>query len=84
MYLDFTVKIPNSHGKIAKEKHGDTTYIKYEYDRTYDPKKQYTYPKRATIGKLVNGDPSMMIPNESFLKFFPEIELPFTQSRSDR
>ncbi len=38
-------------------KEGETTYVKYEYDRTYDREKQITYPKRATKGKLSNNHP---------------------------
>ncbi len=84
MYLDFLVKIPESRGKLLYEKRGDTTYIKYEYDRTYDPKRQYTLPLRATIGKQSKEDETMMQPNQSFLKYFPESELPLYESRTDR
>lgn len=84
MYLDFLVKIPETKGKLLYEKRGDTTYIKYEYDRTYDQKRQYTLPKRATIGKQSKADETMMQPNQSFLKYFPESELPLSESRTDR
>ena len=33
MYYDFEVPLPDAPGKLAYEKHGDTTYVKYEYDR---------------------------------------------------
>jgi len=36
MYLDFLVKIPDAPGKLVKVKKGTTTYIDYEYDRSYD------------------------------------------------
>lgn len=49
MYYDFEVPLLDAPGKLAYEKHGDTTYVKYEYDRIYDPEKKFTYPKRATI-----------------------------------
>lgn len=39
MYSNFTIPVPEAHGKLSREKHGVTTYIKYEYDRTYDPEK---------------------------------------------
>jgi len=84
MYLDFLVKIPEARGKLLYEKRGDTTYIKYEYDRTYDQKRQYTLPFRATIGKRSKADETMMQPNHNFLKYFPESELPLYESRTDR
>lgn len=84
MYLNTVVKIPEVHGKIAKERHGKITYIKFEYDRIYNPEKRFTYPKRVTIGKLLESDSTMMVPNESFLKYFPEIDLPSLSSRVER
>ena len=52
MYLDFLVKIPFVQGKITRRKKKDAVYVEYEYDRIYDPVRQYTFPKRVTIGKL--------------------------------
>ena len=72
MYLKSRVKIPDVHGKLIRLRRGDITYIKYEYDRYYNPEKQYTYPQRATIGKVCADDDTMMIPNEAFLKYFPD------------
>lgn len=46
MYLDCLVKMPNVPGKIVCQKKGETTYVYYETDRTYDPEKRYTAPKR--------------------------------------
>jgi transposase len=84
MYLDFLVEIPEAKGKLLREKRGDTIYIKYEYDRTYDPKRKYTLPLRATIGKQSKSDETMMQPNQNFLKYFPESDLPLYESRTDR
>ncbi len=39
LYLNFTVKTPNAAGKLLYEKRGNTTYVKYEYDRVYVPEK---------------------------------------------
>ena len=75
MYLKSRVKVPDIHGKMTRLRRGDVTYIKYEYDRYYDPEKKYTYPQRATIGKLCVDDDTMMIPNETFLKYFPDATL---------
>ena len=49
MYLDFLVKIPFVQGKITRRKKKDVVYIEFEYDRIYDPVRQYTFPKRVTM-----------------------------------
>ena len=84
MYLDFLVKIPFVQGKITRRKKKDVVYIEYEYDRIYDPVRQYTFPKRVTIGKLSETDPELMQPNQIFLKYFPDAELPETKNRTSR
>ena len=84
MYLDFLVKIPFVQGKITRRKKKDAVYVEYEYDRIYDPVRQYTFPKRVTIGKLSETDPELMQPNQNFLKFFPDAELPETKNRTSR
>jgi len=83
MYYDFWVKLPEAPGKYVFEKRGETTYVKYEYERTYDPVKQITYPRRATIGKL-SDDRSMIRPNHTFLNYFPNVELPISADRTKR
>ena len=80
MYLNFTVKIPDVPGKLLYEKRGDITYVKYEYNRIYVPEKKYTLPKRATIGKLSLSDKTMMQPNETFFKYFPEYPKEFSHA----
>lgn len=84
MYLDCLVKMPNVPGKIVCQKKAETTYVYYETDRTYDPKKKYTTPKRVTIGKLSKADPEMIQPNENFLRFFPDTPLPEEKDRASR
>ena len=84
MYLDFLVKIPFVQGKITRRKKKDVVYIEYEYDRIYDPVRQYTFPKRVTIGKLSETDSELMQPNQNFLKYFPDEELPETKNRTSR
>ena len=84
MYLDFLVKIPFVQGKITRRKKKDVVYIEYEYDRIYDPVRQYTFPKRVTIGKLSETDSELMQPNQNFLKYFPDAELPETKNRTSR
>ena len=83
MYYDFWVKLPEAPGKYVYEKRGETTYVKYEYDRTYDPVKQITYPRRATIGKL-SDDRTMIRPNHTFLTYFPNVDLPISADRTKR
>jgi transposase len=84
MYLDFLVKIPDAPGKLVRVRKKDTIYIDYEYDRIYDKEKQYTTPKRSTIGKLSKANDTMMQPNQNFLKFFPDAELPEEKDRTHR
>lgn len=84
MFLKFKVDIPVVPGKLVRKNRGGHTYIEYEYDRIYDPVKQYTYPKRASIGRVDPEDPTRMTPNENFLKYFPDTEVPEEINRSDR
>ncbi|KUK71608.1 MAG: Transposase, IS4 family [Clostridiales bacterium 38_11] len=84
MYLDFLVKIPEVKGKITYRKRDNSCYVYYEYDRTYDPSQKYTNVKRAMIGKQSKVDLHMMQPNQNYLKFFPEVELPEEKDRTLR
>ena len=63
MYLEFPVKIPDVPGKMTRRKKGEAVYIEYEYDRIYDPQRQFTTAKRSIIGKQAQIDPLMMQPN---------------------
>ena len=83
MYYDFWVDLPESKGKFVYEKHGKTTYVKFEIDRIYDSDKKITYPKRVTIGKL-SEDKKQIKPNEKFLSFFPNVDLPVSDFRTKR
>jgi len=84
MYLDFLVKIPDAAGKITRRKKGDSIYIEYEYNRVYDPERQFTIARRSTIGKQSQADLFMMQPNQNFLKYFPDAELPEEKDRTLR
>ncbi|MBP3758626.1 MAG: transposase [Firmicutes bacterium] len=84
MYLDTIIKIPDAKGKITRKKKGDSIYINYEYGRIYDPDRKYNIPQRVTIGKESKSDPSMMQPNQNFLMYFPDQELPETREQSKR
>lgn len=76
MYLNCEIKIPVIKGKVFRQTIKGITYIYYEYDREYLPEKKYNKPKRTAIGKCCKNDPGMMIPNENYLKFFPETDIP--------
>lgn len=76
MYLDFLVEVPNEKGKITTKTKGGAIYVNYEIGREYYPDRQYTIPKRVIIGKLSKADKRMMVPNQNFLTYFPEVELP--------
>lgn len=76
--------MPDAPGKLAYERHGDTIYVKYEYNRIYDPEKKFTYPKRATIGKRSKENPDMFRPNQNYLTYFPNAEMPISDYRSTR
>lgn len=84
MYLDFLVEIPDVKGKITRKPKGDAVYINYEYGREYDRDRKYNIPKRVIIGKLVKSDPSKMQPNQNYLTYFPEVELPEEKFDSNR
>ena len=84
MYLDFLVKIPSVKGKITIRNKKNIKYIEYEYDRIYSPERRYTFPKRVTIGKQSKEDSSLMQPNQNFLKYFPDAELPEEKNRTAR
>ena len=76
MYLNFTVEIPELKTGISRKKIKGTTYIYYEYGRKYYSDKKYTVSQCTSIGKMCEDNPSAMIPNTNYLKFFPDAELP--------
>lgn len=84
MYLKTLVKVPEVQGKITYRTKGSTTYVEYESNRVYVPEKKYTTVSRKTIGKLTDAEKRIMQPNENFLKYFPETELPEEKDRSSR
>ena len=80
MYLDFLVEVPDEKGKITTKSKGDAIYVNYEVCRGYFPDKQYTIPKRVTIGKLPKADKRMMVPNQNFLT----IDLYYSRDASEK
>ena len=85
MFMKFKVPVPEAPGKLVRKNRGGKMFIEYEYDRTYDPVKQITYPKRASIGKVDKDTPDQMYPNQNYLKYFPDAAaLPEEVDRSSR
>ena len=84
MYLDFLVGIPDVQGKITYRNKNGTDYVYYEYDRDYNRETRKTNTRRVTVGKRARSDPRKMQPNQNFLKYFPEAQLPEEKNRSQR
>ena len=76
LYYDCAVQIPDAKGKIITRNKGGATYILYQYGFDYKPDKKYAVPKRAVIGKALPSDHTMMVPNENFQTYFPDVLLP--------
>lgn len=84
LYMDYEVEIPSVQGRINHVKKGDVDYIRYVVGRTYHADRKYNIPDQKIIGKRSKTDANRMIPNENFLKYFPEIEAPKEMDRSAR
>ena len=84
MFYNTKVKIPVIKGKVYHNPLRGVTYINYEYDRKYIPEKKYNIPKRTTIGKTCEDDPTMMYPNANYVKYFPDAVLPTDNAMATR
>lgn len=84
MYLDFLVQVPDVPGKIVRKRIKDNIYIDFEYERIYDQLRRFNIPKRTTIGKQCKEDPSVMYPNQNFLRYFPDVEIPREKAGFER
>lgn len=84
MYLNFLVSIPDNSSKITYRTKNGVDYVYYEYHREYSKETQKTNPKRVTIGKRSKEDATQMQPNENFLKYFPDANLPEEKDRTTR
>ena len=84
MYLDAFIRVPDVKGKITYRTKGQTTYVEYECERVYIPEKRYTNVSRKTIGKITDADKLLMQPNENFLRYFPDVQLPEEKDRASR
>ena len=81
MYYKSVVEIPEVPGKITIRK---GIYVMYETGRTYNPEKKYNVPNRVTIGKICEKAKGKMYPNEKFSTYFPDAQMPESDSRQER
>ena len=52
---------------------GKAVYVYHVVETNYNPNKKYNTDKRVSIGKMVAGSTSQMIPNERFKLYYPEV-----------
>lgn len=76
MYHNSAVKIPDVKGKIIRKKKGNVIYVLYQYGSVYNREKRYAVPQRAIIGKVLPDNEDYMIPNDRFIDFFPDADIP--------
>lgn len=84
MYLEAKIKIPTEVSGISTKTISGISYVYYTFDRSYSTEKKYSKPKGTSIGKCIPDEPGMMYPNQNFLRFFPEIDLPDEKSETYR
>ena len=84
MYLEIKIRIPFGVPGVTTKTIKGVTYVYYTYDRSYDTEKKYTKPTGTSIGKCIPDEPGFMYPNQNFLRFFPEIDLPEEKEESFR
>ena len=71
MYLKNTVINRPKETKI--QRNGSTRYVYYVTATTYYADRKYNMDQRVSIGKMVDGSDTQMIPNENFEKYFPSV-----------
>lgn len=70
------VKITQIKGKITIKKVHEKKYVYFEYARVYRPDKKYNIPRRVMIGRVDDNNPTMMCPNDKYLNYIPDGEIP--------
>ena len=70
MDLDRPVKIPEVPGKITFDRKNDAVYVRYLISNRYDRERKYAIPQRKEIGVRIENMPTMMMPNENYIKYF--------------
>lgn len=71
MYLSNTIVDKPKGVKLCPS--GKSVYVYHVLESTYDSKKQYNTDKRISIGKMVEGSKTKMIPNDRFRIYYPEL-----------
>lgn len=69
MYLKNTIVDKPKGTKLCPS--GKAVYVYHVLESVYDPSKKYNTDKRVSIGKMVAGSNTKMIPNERFEKYYP-------------
>ena len=72
MYQEYAVRVPDVPGKIVTRTVGKSTYVLLETGRTYLPDSKTTKPERIEIGRVIQGHPELMLPNDNYAMYFPE------------
>ena len=80
---DLKIKIPQIQGKIIQHHKKESTYVEYIRERDYNSEKQNANFKKVSIGKVINGEPEYMYPNDNYFKYF-DIEVPAVFSGSGK
>lgn len=84
MYLNCTIPIPTAKGRISIHHQKKMTVVLYKVDGVYNPKTKLSEPKRVMIGKVVDEEAGLMIPNENFPKYFPDVPLDIESAEPER
>ena len=72
MYQEYAVRVPDVPGKIVTRKVGESTYVLLETGRNYHPDTKSNRVERVEIGRVINGHPDLMLPNEKYAMYFPD------------
>ena len=72
MYQEYAVRVPDVPGKIVTRTVGKSTYVLLETGRIYHPDSKTTKPERVEIGRVIQGHPELMLPNDNYAMYFPE------------
>ena len=70
MFYDVKVPIPEQKGISTKRK-DKRVYVYQLKERYYNKDKKYTVPIYTLIGKRCPSEPSLMFPNDDYMKLFP-------------
>ena len=69
MYLKNTIVDRPKGTKLCPS--GKAVYVYHVLESVYDPVKKYNTDKRISIGKMLDGSKTKMIPNERFELYYP-------------